>query len=337
MAALDQLSGETHASLQNGLLQDSGMIRTIVNTRLRSGSGSRSGRVQSAALEDTAATARGEARAKAWVQPYGMLGHFQGDGNSADFTRISGGVLWGFETEVAENLKAGALAGYGHGRVTAEDRAFEADTDSYTLGAYIGSDFGPLRMQFGSSFTWHQIDSSRDVALGSIDEEISAAYNARSYQLFGEAGYTFETPVVELEPFAGLALIYQEADDFVEEGGAAALHVDGSSQTLGVGTLGLRVIQDFMLTSGGNRLSIEGALAWRRAFGELDPESRVRFAEGGESFTVTGAPADVNTLQLETGMTYDLSEHMTLAFGYRGEFGGSSQDNGLHAKFTIRF
>jgi outer membrane autotransporter protein len=109
------------------------------------------------------------------------------------------------------------------------------------------------------------------------------------------------------------------------------------SQTLGVSTLGLRAERDFTLSPGGSALSLDGALGWRHAFGDTTPQSTARFAGGGQAFTVAGTPLDEDTLLVETGLAYDLSEATTLSLGYRGEFGDSAQDNAVNAKLVIRF
>jgi len=341
--AFDQLSGEVHASTLSGLAQDAGTLRGIVNTRARGGQGGaalgqRAQAAQSASLAaaGTAAPAT-DKRSEAWVQPYGSFGRLEGDGNAAELTRTSGGLLLGLESEVAYELRAGVFLGYSHGWLEADDRASEAQSDSYTLGAYGSRQFGPLRTQAGASFTWHRIDSERAVAFGGLDEDLSADYDARTYQVFAEVGYSFETAVVDLEPFAGLAGIYQEADGFSEEGGAAALDVEDGDQLLGVSTLGLRASRDFTLSPGAGALTVDGVLGWRHSFGDLAPETTARFGEGSDAFTVAGTPIDEDTLLVETGVSYDLSQDITLSLGYRGELGRNAQDNAVNAKISLRF
>ena len=94
-------------------------------------------------------------------------------------------------------------------------------------------------MRLGAAYSWHDIETKRDVSVGTYNDRLEANYDARSAQVFGEVGYTMEAAGIALEPFAGLAYVNYDTDKAKEKGGVGRLKAD-ADQDITFSTLGLR-------------------------------------------------------------------------------------------------
>jgi outer membrane autotransporter protein len=335
-SAFDSLSGEVHASTNTLLIQESSRSRDAVGARIRGAfDGLAAAEMPMIALHGAGEAPDGTGGAAAWGQAYGGWGKTGGNRNAATMDHTSGGFFVGADMEISSGWRAGLVAGYGNSRFDVDARASSGDADSYTLGAYAGRRFDALGLRIGTTYTWNDVSTSRNVVAGTLSNSLSADYTASTAQVFSEVGYTFNTPLAHLESFAGAALIHQHVDGFSETGGAAALTVSSSSQTLGLATLGLRAERHFAEVTGLDA-SLTGALAWRHAFGDIDAASTMRFATGN-AFAISGTPLDRDTALIETGFKLGLGDGTNVSLTYRGDIGATSQDHGFNARFSARF
>ncbi|MCA1298441.1 autotransporter domain-containing protein [Stappia indica] len=335
--AFDAVSGEVHASLQGTLAEDSRFVRDAAKDRIRAAfAGVAAAEMPQLALHGGSGVAPQDTGGTViWGQAYGAWGRNDTDGNAATIERSAGGVFFGADAELGQGWRAGLVAGYGHTDASVDARASSAKVDNYSLGAYGGNRFGPVTLGLGAAYTWQDIDTTRDVAFGGFTDRLTADYNGATAQAFAEVGYSLDTAFARLEPFAGVALIHQRADRFTEAGGAAALTVSSSSQTLGVTTLGVRG-ETRLATSGDVTTMLTGSLGWRHAFGDISPDARMLLS-GGTPFTIAGTPIDRDTGLVEAGVRFDLGKGMGVDLTYRGEFGANALDQGARAAFSARF
>ncbi|WP_346910100.1 autotransporter-associated beta strand repeat-containing protein [uncultured Roseibium sp.] len=334
--AFDSLSGEVHASTNTLLIQESSRSRDAVGARIRGAfDGLAAAEMPMIALHGAGEAPDGTGGAAAWGQAYGGWGKTGGTHTAAAMDHTSGGFFVGADMEISSGWRAGLVAGYGNSRFDVDARASSGDADSYTLGAYAGRRFDAIGLRFGTTYTWNDVSTSRNVTAGTLSNSLSVDYAASTAQAFGEVGYTFNTPLAHLEPFAGAALIHQHSDGFSETGGPAALTVSSSSQTLGLATLGLRAERRFAEVAGLDA-SLTGTLAWRHAFGDIDATSTMRFATGN-AFAISGTPLDRDTALIETGFKLGLGDGANVSLTYQGDIGATSQDHGFNARFSARF
>ena len=295
--ALNQLSGDTHASVQGAIVQGSGQVRDVIGNRINGAFVS----VASQGSVQVSTNGPGDGLpsilpgGEVWGEAYGSFGRIEGNGNAGDLKRNTGGFFAGLETVGFYGFQAGVLGGFGRTDARVDNRGSDADIDSYTIGAYAGKAFGAILTQIGTTYTWNDISSRRNVSFPGFSDTLSASYSSRTFQAFGEVGYALGTPYGMLEPFAGLAVVHLETDSFTETGGAAALSVNGSSQTLGVSTLGMRAGYQIGVLNDGSILTFNGALAWRHSFGDVTPTVTSAFSAGSQAFTVAGTPIDEDT------------------------------------------
>ncbi|GGA99208.1 autotransporter [Brucella endophytica] len=330
----DQLSGEIHASATTALINDSRLIRNAVNDRLR------------AAFDDVAAAdvpvlgygpdakplAKGETpQMAAWGQAFGAWSKTDGDGNAADLDQSTGGFVTGFDTMVATDWRLGAFAGYSR---TSFDARGSGESDNYHVGVYGGGHFGALSIRSGLGYSRHSVETSRVVAFAGFEDRLKADYDAGTFQAFGELGYRIDMKQVAFEPFANLAHVRVKTDGFTETGGAAALSAAEETTSTTFTTLGLRASAPFTL--GTVEAEARGTVGWQHAYGDTTPVSTLAF-DGGNGFSVAGVPLAEDMGLVEAGFDVKLSERTTLGVSYTGQFGSDVKQNGVDARFAVKF
>ena len=325
--ALDQLSGEIHASAKTALLQDGRFAREAALGRLDTALGA----VGAPAGQVTRETPQGTAF---WAQSFGAWSRWDGDRNAAGTKRNIGGLFIGGDTRVADDVTLGLMAGYSRSSLHVDDRASSGTVKSRTLGGYIGDAWGAFSLKGGVARGWQKLDTSRSIAFTGFADSLHASYKARTFQTFTEAAYGIDAGKARFEPFANLAYETLHTGDFRENGGAAALAVNGQNTHATFSTLGLRAETPLAFGQKGARLS--GSLGWRRAYGDT-PTATQRFVSGGDAFTVDGMPLARNALVLDAGFALDLTESATMRLSYNGQFGSGVSDQGARLGLNVSF
>ena len=161
-------------------------------------------------------------------------------------------------------------------------------------------------------------------------------YNAATSQTFAEIGYTYEFDRVRLQPFAGAALIHQWSDGFTETGGAAALSAREETKLLGMTSLGVR--SDVLIARfEGVEAALNASATWQHAVGDVDSSTSMRFASGGEAFSVAGSPIDRDAAFVEAGLSLSRGSDLSFGISYQGTFSENAREQGFKAGFKYQF
>ncbi|MEX0957022.1 MAG: autotransporter domain-containing protein [Rhizobiaceae bacterium] len=326
--ALDQVSGEIHASTRTALLEDSRFTREAVLNRLRAAFAG-VGADNSAQIEDNISESFA-----VWGQGFGSWGGWESDGNAATMDRRIGGILLGGDVLVMDGLRFGLMGGYSRSSFSVDGRSSSGTADTYTLGVYGGGQWDGFTLTGGLAHSWHNLDTSRAVAFTGFSDSLSASYGARTLQAWGEAAYSVDAGSVRFEPFANLAYVNLSTAGVAESGGAAALTAASSVVDATFTTLGLRAETDVAL--GDMNATLRGMLGWRHALGDT-PTAQMRFASGGNAFTIAGVPFARDALVLDAGVDVNLSDNATLGLAYSGLFGSGAQDHSASLGLNVRF
>nr|WP_255714070.1 autotransporter domain-containing protein [Pelagibacterium xiamenense] len=327
-AALDSLTGEIHVSAQTALLEDSRFPREAAMDRLRVTLGG-VGADATAQIADPVSENFG-----IWGQGFGGWSRWDSDGNAAAMNRTIGGFVMGGDALVLDTARIGVLGGYSRSTFSVSDRVSSGTADTYTLGAYGGGEWGALTLTGGLAHSWHSLDTTRSTDISGFSDSLTASYNARTLQAWGEAAYSFEAGAARFEPFANLAYVSLATDGFTESGGAAALSAASNVVDATFTTLGLRAETD--IAFGETDATLRGTVGWRHAFGGA-PASQLSFASSGDAFTIAGVPLGRDTLVLEAGIDLNLADEATMSFAYGGQFGSGVQDHSATARLNVRF
>ncbi|MCF5038600.1 autotransporter domain-containing protein, partial [Pseudomonas lactis] len=336
-AAFDSLSGEIHASTASAMLEDSRYVRDAVNERLRQPGCYREDDPRNALApsENHLSSAGCHGEMVGWMRVLGTWGHMGGDSNSAKLDRNLSGFLLGTDKQVDDAWRVGVAAGYTRSDLDAKRRNSSADVDSYHLMAYTAYQQEAFAARMGVAYSWHDVESKRNVAVGGEGQRLKADYKARSAQVFGEVGYTIQTPTVALEPFAGLAYVNYDSDTIKEKGGSAALRGD-ADQDITYSTLGVRIGQTITLGNG-SKITPRGSIGWRHAFGDTKPDADLSFINGGGSFSTQGVPIAKDSAVVEAGLDYQISQNGRLGLGYSGQLSRNDKDHAVTVSFSLGF
>jgi outer membrane autotransporter protein len=213
------------------------------------------------------------------------------------------------------------------------------DVDSYTATLFGGRNFyagpGHFRFTAGAAYTWHDIETKRSVAVGSLNQQLDSSYHANSTQVFTELGYNLPLgDAYTIEPFAGVAWNQLRTRDFSESGGTAALHGKGETDDVTSTTLGLRGAWQFGSDRAPSRLT--ASLGWRHAMGDVNPTQTVAF-DGGTTFSVAGVPIARDAAVLGLGAEMTIARNTTAGISYDGQFGGGNRQHSGVLKLAMRF
>ena len=271
-----------------------------------------------------------------WTQAYGSWGQYDGNGNAATVDRSLGGFVSGVDTGLHGNWRAGLATGYTRTDLSVGARASSSDVDSYLLAAYAGGPVGSFVLRSGATWSWNNIDATRNVIFPGFFETETANYNGDVAQLFAELAHPFQHGSTAIEPFVGLAWVHFGTSGFTETGGAAALTTNGSDDNVGYSTLGVRMASS-SVPMHGITVTPRASLAWQYAFGDTTPDIALAFAQSGVGFSTLGVPLAQNSALIEAGLDLQLSPEARLGISYVGQLAGDLQDNGVQADLLWRF
>lgn len=313
-AALNSLSGEIHASSKSGALEDAHQVQQMILDRFREGDVAR--------------------HTQAWVETYGRWSRVDSNGNAVALKRNSRGVLVGAEVPIVDLLRVGAT--FGAGRLHSELDTLgthNSDGGQVHLGLYANLQSGRWNAGLGLLHTRFDTDVHREVHVAGFGDSFASKRKARGMQWFGELGYAFDWAGSELEPFLGFAYQTHDANGFRENAGVGALLGEASKDNVRYTSLGMRLRQK---ESDSDRWQFDGSLAWRRASGDLNPSSRLRF-EGGSPFFVSGTEVAKDAAVLTARTRFKIGDRTSLALAYSGQFASDSEDHGASATLVAAF
>ncbi|MGX1787888.1 autotransporter domain-containing protein [Bosea sp. NPDC055332] len=345
-AGFDLLSGEAHAQAVSVMIDESRLVRESILNRLRGPLLTQApGQVAAGFTADLPGRKGAvvmpapvpQPRYTLWGEAFGSAGNSDADGNAASLSRRSGGALLGADLMLYDapgsSLKVGVAGGYSQSRFDLDARLSTGKLESGHAALYAGARFGQLRLDAGAAYSWSESDIRRQVAIRGFGDLLRLQRPGSVLQGFAELGYGFAFSGFALEPFAQLALLRVSTDAGTEQGGAAALRVLSSDQTLGFTTLGLRAEAQL----GTMPLFARAMLGWRHGFGELTPQARTAFALGTNPAVVFAAPIDRNALTAEAGLDWRISQATALGLTYSAAIGERSRDHALKGRVEMRF
>lgn len=331
--AFTQIDGEVYASTLGILQAQSAYLRNAVTARLlQAETGA------SAGMGPSTAAMPGLTGATLWGQAYAGWGTNDGNFNATGTTSSIGGFIMGLDGQLAD-WRVGLAAGFGQSQYSLIDSYSSGESDNYDLALYAGRNLGPLNLRLGAAYSWHDLSSSRTVALPDLAQTYSAGYAGGTAQVFGELGYGIAVPGLgvpaRLEPFVGLSYVTLSVDSFKESPGAAALTGTSGRFDAFSSTLGMR--SSLSLSAGEVPVALTGTLGWQHAYGQLNPDATLAFASGGVPFTVSGAPLASDSLIIATGLSAQVGPNITLGVSYGGQISSSVSENAVKGTFFLTF
>jgi outer membrane autotransporter protein len=343
-AAMNQLSGELHASTQSALLNSSSLLTNTIAKRMRGNVGA--GMVAGAPVAQSSGSMPAGAMPSSaayplWAEVVGNWSSLDGNNNAAKVKSDTAGLFIGGDVGVGKGWRLGATLGFTDGKIKVNDRSSRSDVRSYTAAIYGGNSWatakGSVNFLAGAGYTRHDIDSRRTVTVGG-NQTLKADYKANTTHLFTELGYAMPVGKASVvEPYLGLAWISQRAKGFNESGGSAAL--SGQSQTDNVTTFTLGARGKTTIEAGRHEVRLSAGAGWRHAAGDVDASRKMSFIQGnGATFQVAGAPIAKNAAVVDLGAEMTVGKNAAMGLAYSGQFGNGNTDStgSLYLKYRFK-
>ncbi|WP_414474060.1 autotransporter domain-containing protein [Microvirga sp. M2] len=342
--AFDALSGEAHASAVTVAMDDVGIVRDTILSRLR--------QPWAPLPQDNVTAAYAADRPDQRLQPavsspaldpygftfwgtgFGSWGKVRSNGNAAGLDTSTGGFILGAETRIDETYRIGVAGGFMSTSFDIDGRLSSGANESVFGSLYGAAQWDAINVRLGMLYAHHDVDVNRTISFPGFSDRASASYDGSTLMAFGEVGYALDLGRVKLEPFVGASVMRVHMDDFREGGGPAALAGYGHSYELGTTTLGIRAETQLGTDL---PLTVRGLMGWRHAFGDVNPAALLAFLEGVSAFEVSGIPIDRNAFVAEAGLDWQISPDMTLGVSYAGQMGSRAQEHAVKGNFTWRF
>ena len=353
--AFDLSSGEVHAAGQNVIDQTFALFNRTLRYQGVAGIGAGnvgaqvftaplgygpavgSGNAGVAAIDG--ATSYADARMHgAWGVPLGGFGRIDGDGNAGQLDWWNAGLAGGYEgvIDVASgNVVGGFGFGYIHSRGTMDARRSTFDADGFYLGAYGAWADGSWNVAGSLSYGANRVSIERNIAFTGTTAE--ANHWTHTIGLSGEASYAFDlADTTTLAPLFTLDAGWSGHGGFTETG-AGALNLTSGGESWSRLDRGLGIALTHVILTEAGKVTLEGRAVWEHAFADVVPSQNLAFVGSPTGFTVLGPDAGRDRLRLGAGLTWDVSDDMTLRARYDGLFSSSQADHSASLGLNIRF
>ncbi|GGD37708.1 S8 family serine peptidase [Pseudoxanthomonas indica] len=325
VSSLDQINGESYASLQASLLMQGQHLNESSAQRLRM--------QQSAfALQRDA-----DKRNGSWVEMNQAASRFAADGNAAAVRSQASLLSIGYDRYLGGRWMVGVNGAMGRGEQNISERSARSTFDSRNLGLYAGKRWDAFALRAGVSVSQHHVDAERRSSLGSELQTPHAQVRQTGQQAYLEGGYRFDLGSrAQLQPFLQWSQVRVRHGAFAESGGSSALQVAAQRSVVDYSTVGLDLATSLAAAGGEDWLSFGGTLAYRHATGDLTPLTSARW-QGGELFAVRGTSIGPHATLFDLHLGARLSRNSLLEFGYNGAHGWNGWDHALNARFSVAF
>ena len=313
----DQLSGEFYPSLTTELID---------STR----------RMRDAVLERTRIAGEGTGL---WLQ---AIKSNSESASQSPFDKLKGdrkGVVGGLDLAFG-GARIGVFGGYQDDDVTTRRRNDAANIKTTLAGANAAFAAGPLEVQVGGSYAWHELDTTRTTTVPGLASTLSGNPDGTSLELFGELGYKFDMGNYAFTPFVRNAYNRTKLDTVRETGGANALTIDTATREVNLASVGLRFDGDQAfggLDGTSNRFLPRMSVSYQRAFGDRDSTAVAQIGGTGPLYTIGGTPLGKIAFNVDGGFDVLFGDRFSIGAGGFASTSKRWSDYGGKVAIGLRF
>ncbi len=316
--ALNSLSGEAHASVTGGLIQDQALLRQQVRIR--------------------PALQRKVGDGRVWANTFGSRRDVDGSAETASMHHYTRGAMSGIDGQ-KDGYKLGIAVGVSDADFKIKDRKSKADSESYTVMLYGGKDLGSdVGLTMSAGYTHSDINTKRTIEFPGFSGTSKASYNADTLQFAAGMDKTFKRADTSMRPYVDGSYIYHKTQSF-HESGDAGLKGDDQVNMIGTATLGVDVGQDVYFKPDMPPIHLSAGAAYQHVLGgDADPQAELAFNDStSEYYTITGAPIDQNSLIMRLGAAYRINETLSLEMNYGAALAPESTAHNIMGQISYKF
>ncbi|MGE5294081.1 MAG: autotransporter domain-containing protein [Solirubrobacterales bacterium] len=362
-AVYDQLSGQTRPSLAPMTVAGSSKFLSMVSSRVQTvRSGMVSGafdyspiaaagpdQVAGGSPAETAA-ARGqtfavgngsqalsEARWGLWGRGYGLFGDRDSGGGVPGYGYDVYGGSFGVDYQFTQNFLAGIVGGMSEGDVDFDSSRDNTDFDAAHIGLY-GS-FAHGSWSVDSVITYAGLDYETERFVDALDERLTGNFDGSEFAAYVEASRNFDlNPKLRLAPLASLQYTYVNLDSYTETGGASALTFDEQTYDSFRGSLGARLTQRLLESSGDFCADLQLRARWAHEFGDDQASVDSSFASDPTVvFTVEDQEVSRDSAILGTGLSAQVGKKTRAYLDYDARLNSDESVQVLSAALQYRW
>jgi uncharacterized protein with beta-barrel porin domain len=308
-AALDQLSGEAHASLGAVMVQDARIVEDAVLTR----------------------TLTREVGAGLWGSMVGKRGTEDGNGGTATLRHSTWGGVGGVDLAL-DGGRIGVAGGYTRTDFAVSDRRSDGQVQTIHVLGYASGEIGPITLRTGIGYAWTDNRVNRNIGFADVSESLRADYDGNMLYSFLEAGHAFAMGGGSIQPVLGFQSYRVKTDAFAETGGSAALRGAKRTDSLTFAKLGLRA--ETPIVEG---LSARANVAWLRRVDGDAPSLNLGFAGATSGFEVNGVSLSRDAASAGIDLVWSPSANVRIVSGYNGRIGSRGDDSSFRVAASIGF
>lgn len=260
-----------------------------------------------------------------WLKPFGSWSDQDNKNGIVGYSADTYGVVAGVDSIFFDDLRLGIAGSYGNTDVDSNDGRQNLNVNTYQAifyGSYSVTHATEVNFQVDGGY--NTSDASRDMDFGGLNETATADYDGWNLHLGAGIGHSFDlTTSTTLLPSARIDYAYVENEGYREKG-AGALNLNVASQD--ADQLILSVAAKLRQEVGDN-WALEANLGV--GYDVLTEETSVAssYVGGGGSFVTRGNEPSAWILRSGAGVSYDVSDSVSLKARYDREDRGSDLDS----------
>lgn len=271
-----------------------------------------------------------------WLAGVYDTGKIDGDGNAVGLDRRVEGIAFGYgagaSTETGGWTLGGAI-GTTRTRADMDGRASRARGDAWHAGLYGSWSHGAWEARGALGYMDGDADIARGIAFGGLARNAVATQDMDAFGFSGELAWRMTEGTLAVAPLLTVDAVRANFDA-TRESGADALDLSLARQRHEQVEVGAGLRLSGALGNGGYELR---AVYVQDVGGDRTAERSGLFAGSPTAFTVRGPEADKERVRLGAGVSYPISDGMSLGLRYEGTFAGSGNTQGVMARFDWRF
>lgn len=309
---LEELSGNSHATMANVIAQDGNEYMTAVKSEVR----------------DT-----NQEGFTSWGKFYGMGGTAASDGNARGYKHDNSGMALGIGYAVTPEITVGLHGGHTWSNATFNNDVAKAKTKEF--GAYVASEYKQFNAVAAYSHGWYDVKMSRVISLAGTALS-NADTTSNKVQL--EVSYEFKLGDITVAPVIGYNRTEVKSMT-IEETGAGVANLSGTTDkfTSSQPKAGIRINMEAPLGDDG---VIKPSAEVMFVSEQSDLNGGLIASSLGmpeNSFSVSGLTMDKNRVEVDAGVEYETRGNISFSVGYRGTYMSRIKSHGGRASIKIKF
>ena len=261
-----------------------------------------------------------------WVQGLFSTGDYDDNGSAHGYDTDSNGVAFGLDSAVTDSFRIGVGFAY----TDTDVDGFLRDTDVETKTAFLYGQYKPSNWYVNGivSYGWSSYEESKHVA----GLNVGADYDVDTFGLQAMTGYDFDVAGMRITPEGGLRYFHLSQDDYSD---AAGTQVEGEDNDVLTAVVGAKFSKAWEV-SPAFVIKPQARVAMTYDLMDADNNAVLTLANGA-TYRVEGETMDRFGVEVDVGVSAEVSENFEFALSYSGNFRGDFQNHAglINAKYKF--